>query len=135
MKISRRDAMKFGGLAAAGAAGLSLPLGRTVSGETPSLLTSANFPKRFVNPFQRLEVLSPTSRKVYDDGRTADCYTITARSGSANIVPGKVTPILGYDGRVPAKRVDVDGRGGRSCHRDSLAAPPAHGSAHQWISS
>jgi FtsP/CotA-like multicopper oxidase with cupredoxin domain len=107
MKISRRDAMKFGGLAAVGAAGLSLPLGRSVSGATPSLLTSANFPKRFVNEFQRLTVLTPTQKLV--DGKTVDCYDITAKPGSAAILPNQLnTPVLGYGGRVPAQRIDVE---------------------------
>ena len=107
MKISRRDAMKVGGLAAVGAAGLTLPLGRTVSGETPSLLSSANFPKRFVNPFQRLGVLTPTQKLV--DGKRVDCYDITAKPGSAAILPNQLnTPVLGYEGRVPANRIDVE---------------------------
>ena len=109
MKISRRDAMKFGGLAAVGAAGLTLPLGRSVSGSTPSLLSSANFPKRFVNPFKRLEVQPVTSTKLGSDGRIIHCYDITAKPGTAGILPnGLRTPILGYDGQVPAKRIDVE---------------------------
>jgi FtsP/CotA-like multicopper oxidase with cupredoxin domain len=137
MKISRRDALKFGGLAAVGAAGLTLPLGRSVNAGTPSLLSSGNFPKRFVNPFQRLEVLPRTSTKVVD-GKTVDCYTITAQPGTASILPNKLgTPILGYEGRVPARRIDVErGTPIEMTMRNQLLSPhpiygkPVHISTH-----
>ena len=109
MKISRRDALKAAGLAAIGAAGLTLPLGGSVSAGTPSLLSSSNFPKRFANPFRRLDVLQIASTKLGSDGRTVHCYDINAQPGSANILPnGLRTPILGYGGQVPARRIDVE---------------------------
>jgi FtsP/CotA-like multicopper oxidase with cupredoxin domain len=109
MKLSRRDALKFGGLAAVGTAGLTLPLGRSVAGDTPSLLTAANFPKRFVNQFKYQVVQTPTPK--YDgDGKTiAECYDITAKPGYANILPnGLKTPVLAYNGVVPGARIDVE---------------------------
>jgi FtsP/CotA-like multicopper oxidase with cupredoxin domain len=107
MKISRRDALKFGGLAALGTAGLTLPLGRSVSGSTPSTLSSGDFPKRFVYPFQHQKVLTPTAKYV-DGKKVAECYDITSQSGWASILPFKKTPILGYDGIVPGHRIDVE---------------------------
>jgi FtsP/CotA-like multicopper oxidase with cupredoxin domain len=117
MKITRRDAMKVGGLAAVGTAGLTLPLGRSVSGETPSLLAAANFPKPFVNEFQRQQVLKPTSTKevkVGDTVKIAECYELTAKPGYADILPGLRTPVLRYDGlnyngqMVSGARIDVE---------------------------
>ena len=106
MHISRRDALKLGGLAAAGAAGLALPFGRSVSGATPSLLAARNMPKPYAVPFRRLQRLVPTV------GGDADgpihFYDISARPGSVGIVPGLQTPVLGYEGLVPAHRIDVE---------------------------
>jgi FtsP/CotA-like multicopper oxidase with cupredoxin domain len=80
-----------------------------VSAGTPSLLPSSSFPKRFANEFKRLEVLPYQSTKVGKDGRIVHCYEVTAKPGTASILPnGLKTPVLGYEGLVPAKRVDVE---------------------------
>jgi FtsP/CotA-like multicopper oxidase with cupredoxin domain len=107
MKITRRDTLKFGGLAAVATAGLTLPLGRSVSGSTPSLLSSADFPKRFVNTFKYQTVLTPAPTPA-GETKTADRYDIKAQSGWANILPFKKTPVLGYDGIVPGHRIDAE---------------------------
>jgi FtsP/CotA-like multicopper oxidase with cupredoxin domain len=107
MKLSRRDALKFAGLAALGTAGLSLPLGRSVSGGTPSLLSSGDFPKRFARPFEYQKVLTPTP-KFDGDKKIAECYDLRAKAGYANILPFKKTPVLGYDAIVPGHRIDVE---------------------------
>jgi FtsP/CotA-like multicopper oxidase with cupredoxin domain len=104
--LSRRDALKFGGLAAVGAAGLSLPLGRSLSAGTPSLLPTKNLPKPYAEAFQRLNVLKP--RIGGDADGPIHYYDIWAKPGQAGIVPGLSTPVLGYDGSVPAARIDVD---------------------------
>ncbi len=106
MQLSRRDAFKLGGLGVLGAAGLAVPLGRTVSGASASLLPSSKMPKPFQTAFSRLEVLAPV-RGADADG-PIDYYDISARPGAAGIVPGFTTPVLGYDGLVPAKRIDVE---------------------------
>jgi FtsP/CotA-like multicopper oxidase with cupredoxin domain len=109
MHISRRDALKVGGLAAVGAVGLGLPLGQPLHAGTPSLLPSSSFPKRFVNDFRRLEVLPYKSTKTDGDGRTTHCYEVTAMAGTAAILPnGLTTPVLGYNGVVPGRRIDVE---------------------------
>src|SRR4051812_25202505 len=61
MGITRRDTLKFGGLAAVGAAGLTLPLGRSVAADTPSLLPSSKFPKVFAAPLVQPPLLQPVS--------------------------------------------------------------------------
>jgi len=106
VNFSRRDALKLGGLAAVGGAGLALPFGRSVSGSSASLLPASKLPKPFQVPFQRLGVLTPTAG-LNKWGQAADLYDITARAGTANIVPGMATPVLGYDGLVPAKQIKV----------------------------
>jgi FtsP/CotA-like multicopper oxidase with cupredoxin domain len=73
----------------------------------PSLLASADFPKRFVNAFQHQTVLTPTD-KVVDGVKVAETYDLKAQTGWANILPFKKTPVLGYDGNVPGHRIDVD---------------------------
>jgi FtsP/CotA-like multicopper oxidase with cupredoxin domain len=108
MKLSRRDALKLGGLGAVGAAGFALPFGRSASGGTPSLLASRNFPKVYAAAFRRLEVQAPTSTGFDPDGKPYANYDIWAKPGLANIVPGLQTPVLGYGGVVPAKRIDVE---------------------------
>ncbi|SEQ82893.1 multicopper oxidase family protein [Microlunatus flavus] len=106
MNVTRRDALKLGGLAAVGTAAFGLPLGRSVSGGTPSLLASKNFPPRYTNAFRPLEKLVPTV--TYDADGPIHNYDIWAKPGLAGIVPGLQTPVLGYGGVVPAKRIDVD---------------------------
>jgi FtsP/CotA-like multicopper oxidase with cupredoxin domain len=98
---------KIGGLAAAGAAGLVVPLGSRVNGSSASLLPSARLPKPYQVGFARLGVLSPVRTEVDADGPVA-YYDVTARTGAAGIVPGILTPVLGYEGLVPAKRIDVE---------------------------
>ncbi len=107
MRLSRRDAFKLGGLAAVGTAGLALPFSRSVSGGTPSLLPAKNFPKPYAATFARLPVLAPYKTAVDDDGPVS-YYDVTARAGAVGIVPGLTTPVLGYGGEVPARRIDVE---------------------------
>ena len=108
MNLSRRTTLKLSGLAALGAAGLSLPLGRTVNAGTPSLLSGKNTPKPFQNAFKRLDVLTPYKREVDAEG-PVDYYDVTQKQSFASILPGGLqTPIMGYEGLVPARRVDVE---------------------------
>lgn len=106
MEFSRRDMLKLGGIGAAGAAGLALPLGQSVSGGTPSLLASRNFPKVYA------ATLPIQTKAVPTIGMDADgpihYYDIYAKAGSANIVPGLTTPVLAYNGMVPGPRIDVE---------------------------
>ncbi|WP_111768004.1 multicopper oxidase family protein [Nakamurella deserti] len=123
MAVSRRDVFKLGGLAAAGAAGLALPWGAGVSASSASLLPTSKMPKVFAAPFTRLGVLTPTVGT--DADGPFDEYHIKAVPGLAGIVPGLQTPVLGYDGLVPAKRIDVQqGRRIKMTMYNNL--PPAH---------
>ncbi|HYP45696.1 MAG TPA: multicopper oxidase domain-containing protein [Propionibacteriaceae bacterium] len=108
MQLSRRDMLKLGGLGAVGAAGLTLPFRSDVSASSASLLPDSKMPVVFRNPFIRQEVLQPYKKGVDAQGQPMHFYDITAKTGTANIVPGLPTPILGYAGRVPGPRIDVD---------------------------
>ena len=109
MSLSRRDAFKLSGLGALGAAGLAIPLGNMVSGSAASLLPKGKIPVPFQTTFQRLEVLPPAGTETDPDtGKTVVVYNITAAVGAVNIVSGAATPVMGYEGRVPARRIDVE---------------------------
>ena len=107
MQLSRRDMIKLGGLGALGAAGLAVPLGPSVSGKSASLLPDSKMPKPYRVPFERLGVLTPY-KKAVDDRGPVHYYDLSAKVGTAAIVPGMTTPVLGYEGLVPARRIDVN---------------------------
>ncbi|HET9873439.1 MAG TPA: multicopper oxidase domain-containing protein, partial [Propionibacteriaceae bacterium] len=105
MTFSRRDMLRLGGLAAVGTVGAALPLGG-VSGKSASSLDERKMPVPFRAAFKRLEVLKPAV------GNDADgpihYYDISATQGTAQIIPGMTTPVMGYEGRVPGRRIDVN---------------------------
>ncbi|HET9872190.1 MAG TPA: multicopper oxidase domain-containing protein [Propionibacteriaceae bacterium] len=107
MNMNRRDALKLGGVTALGVAAAALPFGGPVSGSTPSTLSSKYLPRPFRSEFKRLEVLDPVARFEDADG-WVERYDVTAMEGKATIVSGLSTPVLGYQGLVPAKRIDVE---------------------------
>lgn len=111
MPLSRRDAFKLGGLGALGAAGLAIPLGnKVVSGGQASLLSSKLMPVPYQTVFKRLDVLPSVGTEVDPDtGKTVVKYDISVKTGQVSIVT-KVgaTPVIGYEGLVPARRIDVE---------------------------
>ncbi len=109
MKMSRRDALKLGGLAAVGGAGLAIPLGHSVSGASASLLPSKNLPKPYATTFGRLPVLPSIGSRPDGNGGFVPIYDIAAKPGVVNLVPGfPATPLLGYEGLIPARRIDAE---------------------------
>jgi FtsP/CotA-like multicopper oxidase with cupredoxin domain len=98
MSVSRRDMLKLGALGAVGAAGLSLPLGASVSTKSASRLASKNMPKPFQAEFVRQQALSPYQKGLNDEGKPVHYYSVTQRAGTANIVPGLTSPVYGYYG-------------------------------------
>lgn len=109
MKLSRRDALKLGGLAAVGTAGLALPLGRSVQAGTPSLLSTGNFPPRYTNVLTIPEAMQPVRQDVVDGKVVKKYYDVTAKTvPAAKILPKLSTIMLGYNGSVPGPRIDVD---------------------------
>ena len=102
MQLSRRDMLKLAGLGAVGAAGLTLPFGREVSGSSISQLSTSKMPKPYAATFVRPPVVQPYKTV----GDTA-YYDIKAKEGTAQIARGYNTPILGYGGYVPGPTIKV----------------------------
>ena len=103
-----------------GAAGLAIPLGNTVSGSSASLLPSAKMPKPFQTTFSRLEVLSPLSPRWTTRARWRTT-TSPQSTGAVGIVPGMMTPVLGYDG-LGAGAADRRQTGHPHCNDDAQQA-------------
>ncbi|HEX8508952.1 MAG TPA: multicopper oxidase domain-containing protein [Propionibacteriaceae bacterium] len=108
MQLSRRDMLKIGGLGAVGAAGLTLPFRGEVSAKSASELPDSRMPRPFRNAFIRQPVATPYKKGEDASGRPMHYYDISAKTGTANIVSGLATPVLGYNGVVPGPRIDVD---------------------------
>ncbi|MFL6065250.1 MAG: multicopper oxidase family protein, partial [Friedmanniella sp.] len=125
MQLSRRDMLKLAGLGAVGAAGLTMPFGREVSGSSISTLASSKLPKPFAAAFYHQQRLSPTKIGVDHDGVPCHYYDVTARTGAANLVSGMPTPVLGYNGRVPGPLVSVN-KGTRIVMRVHNQLPGTH---------
>jgi spore coat protein A, manganese oxidase len=102
MSMTRREALKLGGIGLLGAVALGTPIGRGLSAKSLSNLSSKSFPKRYAVPFAR----PPLAAFRHEGG--VRYYDLTARQGAASIVPGLTTPVYGYDGTVPGPTIEVD---------------------------
>ncbi len=122
--MDRREFIKLGGLGALASAGLVVPL-TTVSAKSASLLSDADFPKRYAYPFRRPPVLKPYKAATTDTyGRTVQHYCVTARPTTATILERLTTPVYAYNGSCPARRP------GRAGERGQAAGPqPPPGAA------
>src|SRR4051794_1537555 len=98
MQVSRRDMLKLAGLGAVGTVGLTLPLGGEASGSSISTLSSSRMPKPFTRSFQKQQTLEPYKKVRAVDGTWTHFYSVTAQRGTADLVAGLPTPILGYSG-------------------------------------
>lgn len=115
MSLSRRDAFKLGGLGALGVAGLAIPFGNMVSAKDPSFaLPTFRFPKPYTKPFVPLTVLTKASSGVDYEGAPVDRYDQSELNDYISVLenpPGGLelkTPVMGYDGKVPGYRIDVN---------------------------
>lgn len=86
MSLSRRDAVKLGGLAALGAAAVAVPLNQKVTGSSVSRLPAGRLPQPYVAEFKALDVLSPVTRA--DADGPFEFYDLTARTTVGQILPG-----------------------------------------------
>ena len=117
MTLTRRDALKRGGLVAAGAAGVAAPIGvGAVQAKSVSTLAREHFPARYARSLLIPPVLTPKrqdgSPYFGADYRRGEggtrYYDITARAGTAELIPGFRTPVGGYDGLVPGPTLSVE---------------------------
>ncbi|WP_028852032.1 multicopper oxidase domain-containing protein [Thermocrispum municipale] len=117
--LSRRN---FLALSALGIAAVTLPsCGRSEGIEqTAELLTSeAPLPKPFTVPLPVPEVKKP----VRSDA-TTDYYEITQRVADVEILPGRPTPVFGYDGTFPGPTIrSRSGRRTVVTHHNKLDVP------------
>ncbi|QKJ18303.1 multicopper oxidase domain-containing protein [Microbacterium hominis] len=111
MTVTRREMMTLtalAGVAAAGAAALTVPWGAPVAAGTPSQLASKYFPKRFAATLPMQPVLMPTRTDVDEQG-PVNYYDVSQVVANAKILPGGLlTPVLAYNGLVPGPRIDID---------------------------
>ena len=120
MKYSRREILRHAGLSSAG---LLLPIGESscVRPRPQSRLLPSLTP--LPAPFQVALPIVPVLKPVRTDSAT-DFYDVTVRAGTARVLPGKDTPIWGYDGIFPGPTIEA--RGGRRVSlrlRNALSVP------------
>ena len=114
MGMTRRDVMKISVLSGA-AVGLpvSHALGDSVSGNR---IAESRLPKPFTRLFTRPEVAVPVRT---DPLTGTQIYRIEMRPFRAEIVPGLVTDLWGYNGVYPGPTIEVQRRLPRGCGRST----------------
>ncbi len=108
MDISRRSVMTAGSLGAIGLIGLTRPLGNDVEAKSVSTLPTSKLPKPYRSAFQRLPILQPDRTYVDSDGMDVEHYIITQRRSTAKLIPGFLTPVIGYNGLVPGPTISAE---------------------------
>ncbi|MCA1597600.1 MAG: multicopper oxidase domain-containing protein, partial [Chloroflexi bacterium] len=115
--LDRRDLLKLGVF---GSAALALPaerLARTQIALTNRIAQSA-LPQPFTIPFKTPPVLVPDRRT-----QNFDYYTISQRQAPAEILPGRLTDVWGYNGITPGPTiVNTQGRHAVVQHINDLPA-------------
>ena len=106
MRLSRRDAMKLGGLGALGAAGLAVPLGGGVLAKSASRLDRRLMPRPYGAAFVTPPVLRPYSTGVDALGPFAR-YDIRQMAGTGRFLPSLTSPVWGYMGLAPGPTIKV----------------------------
>jgi FtsP/CotA-like multicopper oxidase with cupredoxin domain len=119
-RFNRREALK---LAALGSAGLLLPVerfARASGGSAASRIVSSGLPQPYAAQFARPPVLSPIRTDA-----TTDYYRLTQQQALVEILPGKQTPIFGYNGIAPGPTI-VARRGRPVVVQQVNALPTVH---------
>jgi FtsP/CotA-like multicopper oxidase with cupredoxin domain len=119
-QLTRREALKLGAL---GSAGLLLPLERyagAAGGPAAKRIRSSGLPAPFTVPFVTPPVLAPVRTDA-----TTDFYRLTQQQTMVEILPGKLTPIFGYNGITPGPTI-VAQRGRPVVVQQINALPQVH---------
>ncbi|HET8794792.1 MAG TPA: multicopper oxidase domain-containing protein, partial [Arthrobacter sp.] len=127
MSVSRREVFKWGAVGLAGAGLVTVPIS-TVSAKSASQLDEREMPRPYKTAFVRPPKLRPKSVEVDAGGNRVNHYEISMREGMAQIVPGKPTRILGYEGVFPGPTIELD-RGTRATVNMRNKLPKFH---PQW---
>ncbi len=98
LRLTRRDAMERS--MASFALVCTLPLAT----KTAALKLASSAEAASVEPFQAELQVPPTLVPV-SSGATEDRYELTIREGRAEIIPGTLTPVYGYDGIYPGPTI------------------------------
>ncbi|GAA4886903.1 multicopper oxidase family protein [Serinicoccus chungangensis] len=110
MDLTRRSVLTATGLGALGVmgyTGLTRPLGNEVLTKSASGLSDRNFPRAYRAAFRPLPRLAPYEVG-WDDGVRVEKYAVSARVGTAQILPNLSTPVIGYNGSVPGPTISVE---------------------------
>ncbi|MCA1783699.1 MAG: multicopper oxidase family protein [Dermatophilaceae bacterium] len=91
-----------------GFAGLTQPLGNSVLTKSASKLSDRDMPRPYRTPFRPLPRLAPYDVSTDSDGIRVERYSVTAKPGTAQILPTLTTPVIGYNGLVPGPTISVD---------------------------
>ena len=111
MDITRRNLLAASGLGALGMmgyAGLTQPLGNTVLTKSASGLSDRDMPRPYRAAFRPLPRLAPYQVSTGADGVRVERDSVTARAGTASILPRYTTPVIGYNGLVPGPTISVE---------------------------
>jgi FtsP/CotA-like multicopper oxidase with cupredoxin domain len=95
-RLTRRDALRLGAASVAGVSALSIA---TRSSAKPAAVTAAA-----LEPFQAEMLVPPTLEPVRRTA-TEDVYELAITDGRAEIIPGVLTPVYGYDGIYPGPTI------------------------------
>ena len=126
MEPTRRDVLKVAGLGALGAAGATaLPWGSTLSAKVTSTLPASLMPRPFEGRFKEAPVMQPIRSFRDPDGVWVDTFAVIERAGRAEIAPGVVTPVFGYNGMAPGPTIKMM-KGRRSVLRVRNQLPDRH---------
>lgn len=106
MSVTRRTALQIGGAGLLGAAAISAPLA-SLQAKSAGRLAAQNTPRPFRAFLPIPTVLRPERTGVDADGVRHSTYKIRQTAGTARILPGLTTPVLGYNGVFPGPTIEV----------------------------
>ena len=107
MELSRRTLMAAGGIGALGYLGTQ-PWGNTLAAKSASDLRDRDMPVPFKTAFQHLQRQLPLESYTDTDGVKTELYSVTAKKGAARILNNYLTPVIGYNGKVPGEYISVE---------------------------